>query len=222
MRSAGRGKAYCLGSRPALALVLFLVGCGGPSSPPPAKDREALVAAYRDRADRLATLAGWLMVGRATLERGHRSGQVRIRWSQRGEEGQLKVRNPFGQTLMALHYDESDLQLQDRRGRTYRNQQARSVLRQRLGGWVPVDRFSGWALGLAPPSEGIPRDLGAHGLPHRLALEGWSIVYTAYRQVGAVWLPQVLEASREGIGVRIQVDRWELRWQGKPKTEGQA
>lgn len=206
---------------PLLAIsVLLATGCAGPRGPEPAADRDAAVASYQDRAQRLADLAGWRLQGRATVDSDQGSGQVRIRWSHQGREGRLAVSNPFGQTLMVLHHNPQGLRLRDREGRTYRGRQAREVLRQRLGSWVPVDRFSGWALGLPARGEEPPASLDERGLPLALEVAPWAVAYTDYRRTDGVWLPASMEISREGVQLRIRVDQWDLEWREGTEAGG--
>lgn len=202
--------------------VLLAMGCAGPTGPEPAADRDAAMASYQERAQRLAGLTGWRLQGRATVDSEQGGGQVRIRWSHRGKEGRLAVSNPLGQTLMVLRHSPQGLRLRDQEGRTYRGRQAREVLRQRLGSWVPVDRFSGWALGLPTRSEDPPAGLDERGLPLRLERAPWSVEYTGYRRTDGVWLPTAMEISREGVQLRIRVDQWKLDWQEGPQGGGKA
>ncbi len=198
--------------------VVLATGCAGPKGPEPAADRDAAVTSFQDRAQRLADLAGWRLQGRATVESEQGGGQVRIRWSHQGRQGRLAVSNPLGQTLMVLRHSPRGLRLQDREGRTFRGRQAREVLRQRLGSWVPVDRFSGWALGLPARSQDPPARLDERGLPLRLERAPWAVQYTEYRRTDGVWLPSAMEISREGVQLRIRVDQWHLEWPSE--TEG--
>jgi len=208
---------------PLLAICVGLAaGCAGPRGPEPAADRDVAVASFQDRAQRLAELAGWRLRGRATVDSEQGSGQVRIRWSHQGRQGRLAVSNPFGQTLMVLRHSPQGLRLRDREGHSYRGRQAREVLRQRLGSWVPVDRFSGWALGLPARSGDLPARLDERGLPLGLERAPWAVEYTGYRRTDGVWLPSAMEISREGVRLRIRVDQWDLEWRADTEGGGAA
>lgn len=206
----------------AAAMVLALAACGAGRAPTPAADPQKALSAYQARAERLSDLEGWRLRGRVTVESGRESGQVRVRWSRTGNRGRLGIRNPFGQTLMVLTHGPGELRLRDREGRTFHANQARAVLRERLGAWVPVKRFSSWALGLSSPPEQAPPDLDRRGLPVRLDLGGWSVTYGAYRRVEGVWLPATMEIRGQGTRLRIRVDDWRLDWKGPTDQGGQA
>jgi outer membrane lipoprotein LolB len=195
----------------AVALALLLAGCAVPQMPGPAADRDAAVAAYEARAERLGQLAGWQLDGRVVAKGSGESGQARIRWSRRHGDGRLAVRNPFGQTVLEVRSGPSGLRLRDARGGLYRGQRVHTVLEQRLGWRVPVGRLADWALGLARP-DGPPADLDGRGRPRHLTADGWTVAFTEYQKVDGLWLPQAMRVSRDGMRLRIKVHRWRLEW----------
>ena len=195
----------------AASLALLLAACAVPQLPGPAADREAAAAAYRQRAERLAGLAGWRLDGRVVAKGPGESGQARIRWSRSDGEGRLAVRNPFGQTMLEVRSGNGGLRMRDARGNLYRGDQVAAELRRRLGWRVPVGRLADWALGLRPGGR-VPEDLDGRGRPRHLTAGAWTVTFAEYTRVDGLWLPQAMHVSRDDMALRIRVDRWRLQW----------
>lgn len=199
------------------AVLALLAGCSVPRLPGPAADRDAATAAYRERAARLGELTGWRLEGRVVAKGSGESGQARIRWSRSDGEGRLAVGNPFGQTLLEMRRSPAGLRLRDARGGVFHGSRARAVLYQRLGWRVPVGHVADWALGLGPQDR-VPEDLDGRGRPRHLTAGPWTVTFPEYMRVDGLWLPRNLEVTRDGMELRIRVDRWRLDW-GRPDKE---
>lgn len=200
------------------AVAALLAGCAVPRMPGPAEDQEAAAGAYRERAARLAELAGWQLDGRVVVKGPGESGQARIRWSRSSGEGRLAVRNPFGQTVLEVRRDRDGLSLRDARGGMYRGNEVHAVLQRRLGWRVPLGRLARWALGLGRENR-VPADLDDRGRPRHLRVGPWTVAYTEYERVDGLWLPTAMAVTRGETALRIRVDRWQLDWSSNPEAQ---
>ena len=81
-------------------------------------------------------------------------------------------------------------------------------LQERLGFEPPLDQLRFWLLGVPDPGAGF--DLTRNGLDRasQLKQQGWTIDYDRYMPADGDMLPARLVVSREGVRVRIAVDRW--------------
>jgi outer membrane lipoprotein LolB len=79
----------------------------------------------------------------------------------------------------------------------------------RLGFDLPMDRFRYWLLGVPDPR--VPFDLSrnAEDRAAKLTQDGWTVDYDKYMQVNGDLMPARIVLSREGVRVRVVVDRWE-------------
>jgi outer membrane lipoprotein LolB len=194
-----------------LLAALLVGGCAVPQLPDQAEDRAQAEAGYRERAARLAELASWELRGRVVAKGPGESGQARIRWSRSGDAGRLAVSNPFGQTLLEVRSGSDGLSLRDARGGVFHGGEVHAVLRERLGWRVPIGRLADWALGLAPGDQ-VPEDLDGRGRPRHLRAGPWTVTFSEYMRVDGLWLPQSMRVARDGMQLRIRVDRWRLQW----------
>ncbi|MFA9459378.1 lipoprotein insertase outer membrane protein LolB [Thiohalorhabdus methylotrophus] len=197
-----------------LLVLLLLSGCAG-LGPQPAEDREAAVAAYRERAGILSKLEQWRLMGRVSVRGPQESGQVRVRWTGDARGGHIQVRNPFGQTVMEVRRGGQGLRVRNARGEVYRGWRARAVLRRQLGWQVPFGPMARWALGLARGKR-IPETLDDRGRPLTLKSGPWRVTYGEYRKVDGVWLPVDLRVTREDVELHLRVDQWHLQQDADP------
>ncbi|HKJ88065.1 MAG TPA: lipoprotein insertase outer membrane protein LolB [Gammaproteobacteria bacterium] len=200
-----------------LLAVLALAGCAG-MGPKPAENQEAAAAAYRNRAQRLAGLDQWQLMGRVSVQGPEGSGQVRVHWVWGDQQGRLQVRNPFGQTVMEVRDGPEGLRVRDSEGKVYRGGAARAALRRQLGWHVPVGPMARWALGLATGGR-IPRVLDDRGLPLEIQAGPWQVSYDGYQEVQGMWVPRDLKITRGGLELHLRVDHWQLE-DADPQAKG--
>jgi len=82
-------------------------------------------------------------------------------------------------------------------------------LHQRLGVELPIDHLRFWLLGVPDPGAAFDFKRNDQDRASQLTQDGWTVDYDRYMPVDADLLPAHVVLSREGVRVRIAVDRWE-------------
>src|SRR6202021_3916346 len=82
-----------------------------------------------------------------------------------------------------------------------------TVLQERLGVDLPIDHLRFWLLGVPDPGAAFDFKRNAPARASQLTQDGWTVDYDRYMPVDADLLPAHVVLSREGVRVRIAVDR---------------
>lgn len=185
------------------ALAMFAAACA-PLTPPPDDPRNAELRWAQHR-EALARVLGFSLQGRLSDGRG-RSGE--LLWQQRADGSfALQLRGPFGAGAVAIEGDTQHVVVRSKDGEQHTDD-PQSWMRMHLGWDLPLENLRAWALGL-PAGGAIDRfTLDAEGRLASLQQHGWSVRYERYRTVGALELPQRLEAQSGDVRLRLLVDRW--------------
>jgi outer membrane lipoprotein LolB len=170
-------------------------------APPP------LAAGWEQRADYLQKSASWQLDGRAAVAVGTQGWQATLNWRQRSDSAEVHLSGPFGVGALVLKLTPDGLSLNG----APPSDAVLTQLQERLGVDLPFDHLRFWLLGV--PDPGAAFELTRNGQDRALQLTqgGWSIDYDRYMPVDADVLPAHLVLNREGVRVRIAVDRWEWR-----------
>jgi outer membrane lipoprotein LolB len=169
-------------------------------APPPA-------AGWEQRAGDLQKAAAWQLDGRAAVAVGTQGWQAALNWQQRGDSAEVHLSGPFGVGALVLKRTPDGLSLNG----APPSDAVLTQLQERLGVDLPFDHLRFWLLGV--PDPGAAFELKRNGQDRALQLTqgDWSIDYDRYMPVGGDVLPARLVLNREGVRVRIAVDRWEWR-----------
>jgi outer membrane lipoprotein LolB len=125
---------------------------------------------------------------------------------------QLSVSGPFSQGSVRLLSDGAFFDLRDGKGGSARASTADELLLKATGLQVPVGGLRYWILGLPAPG-GVQQPVhDAQGRLQSLRQNGWNIRYRAYMadDVDGLSLPRKLFLDRDGLRVRLVVERWQL------------
>ncbi|MEP6886607.1 MAG: lipoprotein insertase outer membrane protein LolB [Gammaproteobacteria bacterium] len=171
-----------------------------PSAPPAA-------ASWEQRVGELQKAAGWQMDGRAAVAVGTQGWQATLNWQQRGELSEVHLAGPFGIGALVLKRSADGLSLNG----APPSDAGLAQLQERLGFELPLDQLRFWLLGVPDPGAAFDLKRNAQDRASQLTQADWSIEYDRYMPVAGDVLPAHLVVSREGVRVRIAVDRWQWR-----------
>lgn len=171
----------------------------------------AKTGVWQAHQDALSTLLTWQARGRIAVRTDEDGGSASFDWKQAGEKYHIRLRGPFGQGAMELEGNEYGVWLK-RAGQTAVFSTQPERLLERESGWrLPIAGLEYWLRGL-PDRRGDARpQLNADGHLASLQQHGWQIDYRRYQEVGEYTLPTRLELQRDGLHVKVLVDRWELQ-----------
>jgi len=157
-----------------------------------------------DWASRRGALQSWPrfeLRGRVAVASGEEGFTASLRWAQREAASKIELDGPLGVGGLRLEFNHGRLA----------DEIARADLERRLGFSLPVDSLRYWMLGVPDPAHSaLERVADGHPRLESLQQQGWTVVFPAYAKVSGVnyELPQRIEATREGLRLRLLVDTW--------------
>ncbi|MES0874504.1 lipoprotein insertase outer membrane protein LolB [Sinimarinibacterium thermocellulolyticum] len=187
-------------------VVAVLAAACAPLNPPPSPaERERAELHWARHREALSQVLGFSLQGRLADDRG-RSGE--LSWQQRADGSfALQLRGPFGAGGVAIDGDVQRVRVRTKHGEQL-TEDPRSWMREQLGWDLPLDDLRDWVLGLPAQGPVEALVLDAEGRLAQLQQHGWSVRYERYQRVGALQLPQRLDAESGDIRLRLLVDRW--------------
>jgi outer membrane lipoprotein LolB len=159
---------------------------------------------WERRAAALQTLDSWQLDGRAAVAIGTQGWQASLNWRQRGAEAEVHLSGPLGVGALVLKRTPDGLSLNG----APPSDAVLAQLQERLGFDLPIDHLRFWLLGVPDPQSPFELTRNDQDRALRLSQDDWVIDYDRYLKVDGDVLPGHFSMSREGVRVRIAVDRW--------------
>jgi outer membrane lipoprotein LolB len=184
--------------------AIFLLCCGLLAACATTRPKPTPAAPWEERAIALQALSSWQLDGRAAVAVGTQGWQAALNWQQRNDLAEVHLSGPFGIGALVLKRGPDGLSLNG----APPSEEVLAQLQQRLGFELPLDRLRFWLLGIPDPSAVFELKRNDQDRAAQLTQDGWSIDYDRYMPVSADVLPAHLTLSREGVRVRIIIDRW--------------
>jgi outer membrane lipoprotein LolB len=163
----------------------------------------------------LQALPGFAMDGRVAVAAGTEGFNATLDWNQQLDVSTVKLSGPLGAGSLQLQWRPTALRVTSR-GSVLENSDAIAAVERELGFVPPFAALRYWVLGVpAPGSPATDETLDADGLLQGLTQQQWQIKVdrrVAVRSAsGTLQLPSRLTATREGLRLRLVVDRWRLQ-----------
>lgn len=155
----------------------------------------------------LQKAAAWQLDGRAAVAVGTQGWQATLNWQQHGEISEVHLSGPFGVGALVLKRSPDGLSLNG----APPSDAVLAQLQERLGFELPLDHLRFWLLGVPDPGAAFALKSNEQNRAALLTQGDWGIEYDRYIAVAGDVLPGHLVLSREGVRVRIAVDRWQWR-----------
>jgi outer membrane lipoprotein LolB len=162
----------------------------------------------------LQGLETFSFTGRVRVASNGQDSSASIEWAQRRNEASIRLTSQLRVGGVRIRFSPERLQLETSDGMKHRDGEAEQLLARELGFVPPFASLRHWVLGL--PSPGSPVQLNADaGNPQQLEGQDWQITYEQDMEVptaaGAVRLPRILIATRDGLRLRLVIDRWQMK-----------
>lgn len=175
---------------------------------------DACAPAVLERGERAAEPAApvqaFEVTGRLSARHGSDAVAANFRWRHAGENDQLELVSPFGQTIAQLSGDSAQARLQSADGRVATASDWTTLTEQGLGWPLPVQGLAFWIQGAARPGTAFSVETGDDGRTSVLRQDGWTIVYPSYAQTRAgAWRPSRVNLSYPEVELRLAIDAWE-------------
>ncbi len=184
-----------------LVLAAALGACVTTRAPAPA------AVGWEQRVAELHGLASWQLDGRAAVAVGTQGWQATLNWRQRGDAAEVHLSGPFGVGALVLKRTPDGVSLND----APPSDAVLAQLQERLGFELPIDRLRFWLLGVPDPTAAFALTRNDQDRALQLVQGDWTIDYDRYMSADGQLMPAHLVMSREGVRVRIAVDRWNTK-----------
>ena len=162
---------------------------------------------WEQRCVDLQASRSWQLDGRAAVAVGTQGWQATLNWRQRGDSAEVHLYGPLGVGALVLKRTPDGLSLDN----APPSDAVLAQLQERLGVELPIDHLRYWLLGVPDPSAAFELKRNDQDRALQLTQADWNIAYDRYMPVDGDLLPARVVLSREGVRVRIAVDRWERR-----------
>ncbi|MDW5418402.1 lipoprotein insertase outer membrane protein LolB [Iodobacter sp. CM08] len=167
-----------------LIAVLFLVGCA--STPPVSR-------------------SGYSASGRVALKVANERHYAQFDWHQLGEQSELSLSGPLGQTVAELRFSPGLASFKDANQRVIKAASPDALIKEALGWPLPVSGLRWWLRGEADPDSVSHQSKIENG--QLLEQAGWRIESTDYR--GQPSLPHRLMLSRDDLEIKVVISEWQ-------------
>src|SRR3984957_19933179 len=164
-------------------------------------------AGWEQRVIELQSLSSWQLDGRAAVAVGTQGWQATLNWQERGESAEVHLSGPFGVGALVLRRTREGLSLNGGPP----SDAVLAQLQEKLGFELPLDHLRFWLLGVPDPGAAFEVMRNEQDRASHLTQADWSIDYDRYTPVDGDLLPAHLVLTREGVRVRVAVDRWQSR-----------
>lgn len=188
-------------------LILSLSGCAlfkTAPAPGPTLDWSA-------RQQRLAALKDWQAKGRISITTPDESSSATLIWQQRGDDYDLLLLGPLGQTVANLKRQQGQIELMIPDHPLYRSEDAEALLEQVLGWRLPVRSMPYWLRALDDPQ--APAATASFDAERRLSsldATPWHLDYRSYQPQQALWLPEKIQVTHPEVQLRLSLKEWTL------------
>lgn len=192
----------------ALGSLPVLQGCGTTAPAVSSATREPL--AYHEH----IAISGRFSVSYQHEGRPH-SAQGRFQWQQRGEEVNIDLLSPLGQTLARIRVTPFIAML-ERPGQQTRSASSASELTEQMLGWpMPADGLRYWLQGFSAADAG-PVTPASTAEGAGFIAGGWQVRYVSWQPEPAGSHPRRIDLSRLSqttgeLALRLVIDGWEPR-----------
>ncbi len=180
----------------AAALIALTAGCATlqPAATQARPAREA-IEAFR-------------IEGRIAVRRAGESFSAGIDWRHDAQSDEIVVSGPLGQGLARLTSGGGVALLETADQKRYVAADLDGLSEKVFGTPLPVSGLGRWVLGRSAFG-GVAR-VDAAGRLAGLSEQGWVIDYLRYESEAPDALPELLQARREDVEVRLKIDDWGL------------
>jgi outer membrane lipoprotein LolB len=194
-----------------LLLLSALAGCAAVPSRAPVDP-----GTWPARRDELQALSSWGLDGRIAVVTAAEGWSATLDWRQQGGLGELSVRGPLGAGAARVTVDGGRVRIEDGHGGVAETTDDDPEFIARLGAPLPISRLRYWVLGVPAPGDSAEETLGPDGRLLTLAQSGWRVRYDEYLNGAGGELPRRVVAEREGVRVKLVVERWRVPLEGAP------
>ena len=144
-----------------------------------------------------------MLRGRLSVTRDEERLHVSLQWRHAADGDEILVGGPLGQGVARIRRD-GEGALLEMNGERLRAENWERLVAQALGEPLPLSGLERWLTGDLPAAE---RDV--FGRAHLAESEGWRIEVLRYESEEADAWPALIDLRRDGLQLRLKIDRWD-------------
>jgi len=147
--------------------------------------------------------AAWVLYGRLSITRDEERLHVGLQWHHAANGDEILLGGPLGPGVARLRRDDAGALL-EMNGERLQAENWERLAAQALGESLPLSGLERWLTGDIPATR---RD--ALGRPRLAESEGWRIEVLRYESDEADAWPALIDLRRDGLQLRLKIDRWD-------------
>ena len=160
---------------------------------------------------KLLKLNSWKVKGVIGIIYNNKAESANYIYSQDDDKFNIKLYGPLGIGSVQIKGDPNKVTLENSKGQKAQAKDAKSLMIEQLGWYVPVDGFKYWIKATAIPNIKYKSKLNQNNLLDKLEQNNWDISYKAYQLVDFKYpLPSKIRMSRDNLIVKIVIKSWQI------------
>ncbi len=157
----------------------------------------------------LSELSDWQVEGVIGIIHDGKADRANYMWQQKGDDFSIKIYGPMGIGSVELSGNKDSVELVESNGDKVQSKDVESLLKQKLGWYVPVNGLVYWIKGLQQPDIAANPSYDKLNLLTELKQSGWDIEYQNYELVdGKYPLPSKIKMSRDNLTLKVVIKSW--------------
>ncbi|MBK2109552.1 lipoprotein insertase outer membrane protein LolB [Francisella tularensis] len=159
----------------------------------------------------LLKLKKWQANGVIGIIYDNQAESANYTYLQDGDNFSIKLYGPLGIGSIEIKGDTNSVSLENSKGQKLTAKDAKTLMLEQLGWYVPVEGLKYWIKAIAIPNIRQTSELNTNNLLSKLSQNGWSISYSNYQLVDSKYpLPTKIRMSRDNLTLKIVIKSWQI------------
>ena len=159
----------------------------------------------------LLKLNSWKIKGVLGIIYNNKAESANYIYTQDGDKFSIKLYGPLGIGGVQIKGDSNQVTLENSKGQKIQAKDAKSLMIEQLGWYVPVAGLKYWVKGVAIPSIKYKSKLNHNNLVEMLEQNGWDVSYKSYKFVDSKYpLPSKIRMFRDNLIIKIVIKSWQI------------
>ncbi|AIT09721.1 membrane protein [Candidatus Francisella endociliophora] len=159
----------------------------------------------------LTKLKKWQAKGVIGIIYNNKADSANYIYSQNGNDFSIKLYGPLGIGSVEIYGDLNSVTLENSKGQKAQAKDAKALMLEQLGWYVPVEGLKYWIKAISVPSIEKSIQLNKNNLVDNLTQDGWNIKYKGYELVDDKYpLPSKIRMSRDNLILKIVIKSWQV------------
>ncbi|WP_173405918.1 lipoprotein insertase outer membrane protein LolB [Francisella philomiragia] len=161
--------------------------------------------------EELLQLNKWQAKGVIGIIYNNQAESANYVYAQDGDNFSISLYGPLGIGSVEIKGDADEVSLENSKGQQITAKDAKTLMLEQLGWYVPVDGLKYWIKAIAIPNIKHNTELNSKGLLSKLSQNGWDISYQNYELVDSKYpLPAKIRMTRENLILKIIIKSWQI------------